>query len=447
MSSPLNFSADWEYLGEGSAEERACFAAIGIQRGTYWLTEMQDELANRLRQKPLLSGYRLAEWLALNWWRLRWEPSAGAHRESRSWRFAHRTASIGGGWVWPDITIFSDGYRTSLVPKPDRAGATASFRYLGADAIVVPSSSFETSVDEFLGQILERLDAMSVKGSELEQLWKQLCEERADAGHARFRKLEALLGLDPDEASSEIITQLVNDQQTLGMNAVDELAADAGADAGADLTGSVQSAITLSEMAQSVGFSSSSIDLPKLPLDWKRGVDLVDTRAWIVGARAAQAIRAEIGNIDDPISSQKLCSLAGVSATAVAPNASRTGPISFEMGSDSGRGQIVLRAKQESGRRFELARILCDKLIAPDDRLHPATRAYTYRQKTQRAFAAELLSPFQAMFNRLQGDYSLENQTDIADEFSVSQWTINTQLVNNRILDRDALHERGVNPG
>src|SRR5215212_3124138 len=99
MASPmivqLTLTADWEHLDEGSPEERACFGAIGLGYGNVWLTQVNDTFVNRVRSKPLLSAYHLAEWLAWNWWRLRWEP-----RSPRpDWAFAHKLATIGGGYV------------------------------------------------------------------------------------------------------------------------------------------------------------------------------------------------------------------------------------------------------------------------------------------------------------------------------------------------------------
>ena len=39
----------------------------------------------------------------------------------------------------------------------------------------------------------------------------------------------------------------------------------------------------------------------------------------------------------------------------------------------------------------------------------------------------------------LDGDYSAENQQEVAEHFKVSEMTIRTQLVNHRVLDRDEL--------
>jgi Zn-dependent peptidase ImmA (M78 family) len=62
--------------------------------------------------------------------------------------------------------------------------------------------------------------------------------------------------------------------------------------------------------------------------------------------------------------------------------------------------------------------------------LHPATRAHTYRQKTQRSFAAEFLSPFEAVDEMLANDYSIERQQEVAEHFDVSPMTIDTLLKN-----------------
>jgi Zn-dependent peptidase ImmA (M78 family) len=73
------------------------------------------------------------------------------------------------------------------------------------------------------------------------------------------------------------------------------------------------------------------------------------------------------------------------------------------------------------------------------EKLFPATRADTYRQKLQRSFAAELLSPFAALEDLLGGDYSSEKQLDAAEHFKVSERTIATLLVNHGRIDREDL--------
>lgn len=68
--------------------------------------------------------------------------------------------------------------------------------------------------------------------------------------------------------------------------------------------------------------------------------------------------------------------------------------------------------------------------------LHPATRASTYRQKAQRSFAAEFLSPFEQVEEELTGDYSPEALQDVAERFNVSYLTIETLLKNHGLIAR-----------
>jgi hypothetical protein len=428
MSRLLEFSAEWEFLSEGTEEERACFAALGIQWGDVWLSEAQDGIANRLRHKPLLSAYHLAEWFATNWWRLRWEPRV----ESVCWRLAHRMANIGGGYAWPDITIFSDGERTALIPRVEQDPHSV-FRYLNQTAAVLPSIDFEVAIDEFLNQVLERLKSTSVNGTELELLWGQVCAERSNPAHARIRKLEALLGRDPDDSSAALLESMLTDQGKLGNHAIEELAADHGYSNNTPL----QSASSIESIAAAVGYSASTSGVASLPNIWQQTHKRFESRPWALGASAAKNIREQLGNTNDPLDDATLCALAAVNRAALDPHARGGAPLSFALDLDSSQSRVVLRSKRQIGRRFELSRILGDRCMNSEEPLFPATRAYTYRQKAQRAFAAELLCPFQEVFNRLQGDYSIENQTDVADDFDVSQWTIDTQLMNNHILARE----------
>ena len=67
------------------------------------------------------------------------------------------------------------------------------------------------------------------------------------------------------------------------------------------------------------------------------------------------------------------------------------------------------------------------------ERLRPATNAATYRQKMQRAFAAELLCPIESLLGSLD-DLSYEAQQQAAERFKVSPLAVESQLTNNGYL-------------
>ena len=254
MQPTLSITADWERLDEGTQEERACFAAVGVLWNNQWLTEGRDGFVNRIRNEPLLSAYHLAEWLSWNWWRLRWEPRSNAP----DWAFAHRMATIGEGYVWPNITIFSDGERTALIAKPTVDRPATAFRYISDYAAIMPSQVFEGAVDRFVGQVVGQLHAGHILGTNLQRLWSELTDERRDRDTTRRRKLEALLGHDPDEADPATIERLLDDARLLGERAVEELAAD-HAQGGGLLT-----ADALQQTADISGFTASPNDAVRL---------------------------------------------------------------------------------------------------------------------------------------------------------------------------------------
>ncbi len=422
--------ASWEPLNGGGDEERSCFAALGIQAHGHWLTEGRDALANRLRQAPLLSAYHLAEWLAWNWWRLRWEPRAS----TEDWAFAHKLSTIGGGYIWPNITIISDGERTALVAKAADERPDTPFRYINNYAAVIPSIEFENGIDIFVEQVLERLGEMKVRDTNLARIWSDLAVERQTPDLAHIRKLQALLGQEPDESDTGAIDNLVADAKSLSMGAVEELAADSGHNQAA----SILSAADLSSVAKQHGFSASFDDSARISgprIETSRG----HTAAWKLGANTAKTLREQEKLSDAPISDHRLAALLGVESSALATGASGNLGISFALVHQDHSSSIVFRSKWPTGRRFEVARLLGDRLLAAQGALYPATRAYTYRQKSQRSFAAELLSPFNAVIHMLDGDYSPEKQLDVAEYFHVSPLTIRTQLVNHQILEREDL--------
>lgn len=426
---PGNWSikAEWESLETGAVEERACFAAVGIYAHGYCLTEGVDALVNRLREAPLLSAYDLAEWLAWNWWRLRWEPRSKA----ADWDFAHSLSSIGGGYVWPNLTVFSDGERTALLAKPTDPGPAAPFRYIADRAAVIAASEFEAVLDGFFEQVVGRLEQAGIQNSNFTAIWASLGEERKDPRLARARKLEALLGKEPDESDPDTLLRMIADSKKFGTTAIDELAAEYGH------TGALIDTDTIVELAQTSGYASSAKDATsyRFKTETKRG----QTPAWRTGAEAARGLRIELGNRSEPIQDRTLAEIIGVDA-AVLGEGTPSVPFSFALDTTRTNGRVALRPKWIAGRRFELARLLGDRVCGQQNgKLFPATHAYTYRQKMQRSFAAEFLSPFEAIDGMLAGDYSLERQYEVADHYRVSPMTVRTLLVNHERIDRDDL--------
>ncbi len=289
-------------------------------------------------------------------------------------------------------------------------------------------------MDKFIEQVRGLLREGRVAETNLDRIWKNIGEERGDANTAKRRKLEALLGREPDQADEAMIAELVADGETLGELAMNEIAADN------PLGGELLTAKALREVASTSGFDASPHESASLAPHTKLP-RVGEVAAWRIGAEVAKALRNQEKLGTEPISNDALAKLAGTQSQTL--TATTPGPaISFVLDNGDSKSRVVLRSKWETGRRFELARLLGDRIMGPaGGRLFPATRAHTYRQKMQRSFAAELLSPFESVDHMLSGDYSMENQQDVAEHFHVSELTIRTLLVNHRRLEREDLDE------
>ncbi len=422
----LTIALGCERIDEGTPEERASFGLFTIRSEVASLTEGFDFYLNGLRDGPLVPGVHVAEWFAWNWWRLRWEGRSRA----ADWPRAHQMASIGEGFVWPNITIFSDGLRTALIALPSARPDAKPFRYIGAAPTFVLSTSFEAAVDAFIPQVLGRLEGLG--RSNLARIWDDVLIERSDPETAKRRRLEAMLGKDPSENNDGEIDQLLADEGRFGEEALGELAA-GYAQSGRNAIPLMTSAL-LDQVAQNHGYETHPRD--SIRLDGRtRLPSFRETPAWAVGTQAARALREQEALGESTISDDLLATYAAVDPAVLRPE--RGPEMSFSIEEAGRPARLVLRSPRNDGRRFELARLIGDRLISADGRLRPSTRGHTYRQKAQRSFAAEFLAPFEAVDEYLQGDYSEEAQGAAADHFIVSDMTINAILKNNHRLPKD----------
>ncbi len=432
MSEPWSIKPDWALLETGSLEERAGFATLEIHAFGVCLTAGHDRLLQSICQAPYLSAYHLAEWLAWNWWRLRWEPHK---KNSVDWALSHAMASVGGGYIWPDIRFFSDGRDITLLCDATSERISTPYRYINGGVGVLSAAEFEGEVDRFIGSVLQRMKVLNLESSNLHEVWREVLKERSDPVLYEKRKIEALLGEDPGEMDETVLQDLLNSATMAGQTALEEIAAD-------HQPGQAYPDIErLFELGRKEGTSASRHDRVCLQAEMPQNQDA----AWKIGAQAAQLLRTqERLEPDVPIMDQRLAELYGVSHTILDTQSSLKAnqTLSFSLSEASVQERVILKGKWKTGRRFELARLLGDVLTCPtQDPLRPVTRSYMYRQKIQRAFAAELLSPFASVDSMLAGDYSLENQQEVAQHFHVSELTIRTLLVNHRRIDRQELAE------
>ena len=415
-----------------TALDEVATCTLRLSANNRLMTKVVDE-QQEPHDGPRVSAFRLAEWLLWNWWRIRWEPSR-SETDSLSWQQAHQTTSIGGGWLWPRITFDSDGHNVGISSAVSEATVTEPVSFLGEeDEQFVSAPAFEQGIDSFVQEVISQLADNSLAPNSVSRMWEELQDERSDSALTTYRRFEALLGRNPDEGNESTIRQLTEDRSILGEQAANEVAANAPLTQGATVTADKLRSIarqTGFDIGERNGVSSAMTDNTTL-MEGDHPGPLVP---WQFGQNAAKALRRSERLGNRPISDRLLCEMCGLPEGVFSKSSPIKPPMAYTLSTKTGR-RIVFRARVPNGRRFDAARLLGDKLlIRNDESLQPATWTHTFRQKMQRAFAAELLCPFDALLEKLDGDHSDDSIEEAAKRFRVSP-----RLVANRVEDSGML--------
>ena len=302
------------------------------------------------------------------------------------------------------------------------------------DEQYVSAREYERGTDAFIQEVIAHLGVSKLAPNPISSMWGELESERADPSLTTYRRFEALLGHNPDEADHAVIDQLIKDQAILGKQAASEVAADTPLKKGIATT-----ADSLYSVARKSGFdisdrggvSSPMTDNTMTFMESGQSKPLVP---WQIGHNAAKALRHSERLGERPISDRLLCEMCGLPGGTLTKSSRIKPAMAYTLSSKEGK-RIVFRARVPTGRRFDAARLLGDKmLVRNDESLQPATSTHTFRQKMQRAFAAELLCPFEALVARLDGDYSDESIEEAAKKFRVSPMLVTRRLDNNGLL-------------
>ncbi|MHB8348205.1 MAG: hypothetical protein ACYDHM_13730 [Acidiferrobacterales bacterium] len=435
MSKEFEIQLEWLEGADRDPMERSTFAQIEIHAAHQIATELEDLFAQTVRPGLRASAYDLAVWFAENWWRLRWEPDEAT---ADDWRLSHIMAAAGGGIAWPDISFASDGVHVLVESHKTSGGHGAPIRYIRDIAVQISAGVFETGIDEFVQRVLARLSSVKLAQSDLGQLWQQLLAERGDEELSAMRRLEALLGFDLDEAPSKLIAFLQSRINEAGLNAVEEIAAAAKQCSSETLQGILEQT---SKSSISIRIESAS-GILKQYSDKSSPTELPWQRAEV----AAKLARNEWGIGKGPVSNNTLSELLHVSEDLFKYTPSNGLPVAagFRTNHGTDKVSVVMRAKVETGRRFEIMRMVADHIVAPsEDRLLPVTAAKTDRQKFQRAFAQEFLLPFEELYDRLGQRQQVtdlvsdDDVEDVARDYDVSPLLVRTAIVNRGLLARD----------
>jgi hypothetical protein len=436
VSEPLSILVDEWLAGDtGDPVEKETNAELSITIGSHLVTEVEDFESKTVRKTIRVSAGLVAVWFIANWWRLRWEAEPSIRtREDINWAMSHHMPAVGGGFVWPDLAFRgSDGKQISVVckrhavPFPGGSAPMSPIRYLNGFTTSIDAAAFEKTVTAFVETVIARLNSCGVRKSELHDLWDDLHYEKGNPKASSHRRLEALLGLDPDE-DDQLIHSLSKWSKTYGEHALEEISASTD-------RSQIQAVLTDAKAAAR-GVKSYA----KMPArnETSALLDLTAATApWQQGQKAAYALREKWDLGERPVSDEALADRLNIALSKLTDVKERA-PFSFALNSGDSLGFVLNRPHNHS-RRFDTARLIGDHVgFDLTDLLRPATGAVTDRQKFQRAFAAEFLCPSEMIRERFSTRLDPGRVGDTVAELS-TEYQVSEQLIFHHMDNRNVL--------
>jgi hypothetical protein len=430
----IDFRQRWSSVGAGAPEFGSTLAQFEIYVGDYNLTRNENSFSQSIQDHVIVSTYPLALWMLQNWWRLLYEPLPARHKPDLSWRMAHELGAVNHGFVWPKILFASDGQNVQVWSWPSDVNCQQSVRYI--HGLSLPASisipAFRETLFGFISTVESRLDAFGLRSTDLSELFSIVRGEEQKEDSRIYRKLEALMGFDPDECSSDAMEYAIKLYGEYGEGMLLELAPVYGK------VGQAEPLKPIEEFINAPGISGK----PTFSKKGKEFKTCSDTAPWAVAVDHARELRSEIGNTEDPIDTNTLFDLLGIASSAT----DQWEPVvrsSVSVGVPTGdqRIKFIPRKKHPIGKRFELSRYVGDLIHTGIDQWLVNTDLGTSRQKYQRAFAAEFLCPINGLIKFLEGDFSDEAIEDAVEHFNVSEQTITSLLASNHYIEYQSINE------
>lgn len=362
------------------------------------------ESSHGVRKSLDVPAYPLAEWLALNWWKL----NSAAHRPSEA---GVNLSGAADGFAWPDINLRSDlGMVWVEVRRRDRH--PDHVRFLAEGRAILDGEEVSAEIGRFIDATVRRLEEEGVTGTLLQDEWAAI--QSAGADEVEFCTVAAAWGLDPYNVAPNDADALINAAKILDNSA---------------LLAQLAAAVELSDLPAAEPWfidAAKRIRLgSRLPVHREVGIARPRySRPWLEGYDRALAVRQGLGlDSTELIQVEDLVHISDANGDAP----SRVvGLVSIE-GDAAG---VVLPHLGTEYRRFAAARALGRMMTSPSTGLSVMTRSGRYLEKVERAFAAEFLAPASGIREVAQGDYSEDAIMQLAQRFKVSQSVIEHQIEN-----------------
>jgi hypothetical protein len=405
----------------------ASFGWLRIELGDQVITHHRTD-NNQVGDEVQVPLYYLAEWIALNWWPLLYEPKKTDNAEQDfDFRARHWIGVARHGFSLPDTWIIPAGDKIEVSTYARRLPATRLSFTESARAALRPPVVKE-ALASFVDKVSKRLRTANISGTVLQDAWAAVRETPPES--EEFCRLMGSLGLSPyDQGHPEIESLLDRLADTLGTELLRDLCeavAPTTLERVAQTASRVWAAVTKAPCAD----LSNLQDCPG---------DSTSERAARWGLQAAFKARRYLGiRPADPHSGDAFfeaiklpSSIDNVPRLPVANQLITPDLIAGAVDRRESAMRFALVDNDVSHRRFAGARAAFLAWSGKRQSSRLLTDARTRDQQASRAFAAEILAPKSFIKSKAQNGVLTETRVyDLAEMLRVSPLVIENQAKN-----------------
>lgn len=384
------------------------------------------------RDGILVSPLPLARWFGNAFWRLTSEAGPSWRQTpDLSWHMAHQMQACGEGYVWPNLTIFSNDRQLTVL-----AGSQDEWQARMQPCIFTEEAACQLSVEPVRRELLKFMEEsfQQTGDQELECRHGQILRELDEAEYRQYRELEAMLGYDPDYAPEDMMDELA--ESDLDYPTLAEISNGLNPLCGVRFEEQPEkfSAITNDDNGMAVRFDLTRRELSR------------NEDPWTSGRKLAKGLRKELGlDPESRIHVQTLLDCMRLTKEQFEDLPMAQDACLCAMDDNCASIKILRgRTRRIHNSRFQAARCIGAWLSAPREaRWLTLTKSMSWEQQCQRNFAADFLAPMHAVLNMLKemGSIGASSVIKVADYFMVSPMTICHSLVNHkRISKKIATH-------
>ena len=431
QSSDLRFHVSWPDTptGGGISLLDASVGRLSISIQDSLITSYKSDRGD-VGDELTIPLYNVAEWLAVNWWALLFEPRKCDldPDEDIGFRSRHWLGYARDGFALPDLWFYPLGDEIE-VSAHESYLRFARLEFLTAAAASMPTDVVRDALAGFMDDVLRKMSAKGVSATAAHKAWERVRSTEPDA--EQYCRLIGTLGLSPYEEHDDIdrIIGTLLEARTPASIVGDLFQVSDNSNLTLLATAAQQLWIKLPKVREVNVEPLVDIELPE-----PRGA-----APWQWGKEAARKVRTNFGIASqDPKGGHAFFDRIGVDPSpsditdlAFDPTAER---LSGGVKRNDATMQIALNEPEPPRRRFAAARAAFLGWSSGTSCSHLITTARTREQQASRAFAAELLAPFDYIRRRAGGSaVSMYRVEDIARELGVTPAVVKWQAQNNKL--------------